>query len=59
MSVEGEELFYREVNLCHQQLDGMSGSGNENKWTHRFDSRTQPPTFGEFLQNSMTLQPRY
>lgn len=55
----GKELFFTNVSLGHLQLNGTYCLGHENQWTVRFDSRTKPPTSGQFMQNSRTLKPMY
>lgn len=55
----GKELFFTNVSLGHLQLNGTYCLGHENQWTVRFDSRTKPPTSGQFLQNSRALKPMY
>ena len=32
MSVEAEELFFRDVNVGHLQFEGISVPGSENRW---------------------------
>ena len=49
-TLELEKLLFRDVNLCHQQLDEMSCPGKQNQWILRSDSRNKLLSSGEFLQ---------
>lgn len=59
MSVEGNELVFRNIKLNQSIRSEDFGPGNENKLTVIFYSRINPPAFGEFLQNFQAPKPTY
>lgn len=59
MTLELEGLLFRDVNLCHQQLEEMTCSGKQNQWIVRSDSRNKLLPSGEFLQIPRSQQLTY